>query len=331
MIVVPEDGGFAAACEEYGIPVAVEPRLAMRPMRRDLPASPEPGSAIDDLCSLFTNFSAEVIHCHTELSAAKAITAGNRAGIPCVFTSHIFKGLIPVNTDGLEFSEIGVCRNAVEDLKRKGFPADRIFYVPNGTKVMPRATGGSLPPNLIWVGRLSSVKGPDIAILAMADLKYRQGADCPVLNVYGAGPMEGHLKEIVSVLRLGDKVRFHGAKVGILEQCPATDILIVSSRAEAGPMTALEAMSRRMPIVSTNVGEINEMIPDRRYGHVTKSESSIIELADGIESMLSDVRAGRFDAELPISRHQALFTVERMAERIDGLYKSLITRNAPVA
>ena len=174
---------------------------------------------------------------------------------------------------------------------------------------------------------MEPVKGPDIAILAMADLKQRHGRECPVLNVYGKGGLEGYLKEMVSVLRLGDVVRFHGVKQGILEQCPATDILVLSSREEAGPLVVLEAMSRGMPIVATRVGEIGEIIPDKRYGNVVMN-GSITALADGIESTLADVRAGRFDPDLPISRHQELYTVEKMAERVDTAYRALIARNA---
>ena len=161
----------------------------------------------------------------------------------------------------------------------------------------------------------------------MVELKRRLGVDCPALNVYGAGKWEEYLKEMVSVLRLDDVVRFHGVHLGILERCPATDILIVSSRMEAGPMVAVEAMSRGMPIVAFRVGGIEEMIPDRRYGYVVEKKS-IKALADGIDSMLSDVRAGRFDPDLQVSRHRALYTVDKMAERIDAVYECLTGRNS---
>lgn len=317
IVVAPEPGGFTAACGERDIPVAIETCVGGGEMRDNLP--------IDILCALFTSLNVEVIHCHTPQSAVKAITAGNKIGIPCVYTNHVQKGFRRDTVDSLEFTVISVCRSAFEHLKKQGFPGERIFYVPNGTKAVPRVVSGSPPTNLIWVGRLESVKGPDIAILAMADLKRRRGTDCPILNVYGTGSLEAYLKEMVSVLCLSDTVRFHGLHVGILERCPATDILVLSSRAETGPLVALEAMSRGMPIVATRVGEIEDMIPDRRYGYITLTES-IRSLTDGIESMLSDVRAGRFDPDLPISRHRALYMIEKMAERIDAVYKRLLTK-----
>ena len=320
IVVTPRSGDLTAACDEYGIPVAIETRLSGRPV------PDETRRTINDLCPLFTKLGVDVIHCHAPSPEMQVIAAGNRIGIPCVYTHHVQKRF---RISNLEFAAITVRRSVFEHLKNDGFPEERLYYVPNGTKVMPRVTSGSPRPNLISVGRLELIKGLDIAILAMAELRQRQGLDCPGLNIYGEGPWEGYLQEMVSVLCLDDTVRFHGGQPGILERCPATDILIVSSRSEAGYLVALEAMSRGMPIVATRAGEIEEMVPDLRYGYIARN-GSVMALADSIESMLSDVRAGRFDPDLPISRHRELYTAERMAERVDAVYKRLLTRNAPV-
>ena len=339
VVITPQPGVFTEACDERGIPVTIEPRLASGDTLFDASiyaqsrrltdeatrAREEAREAISRLCSLFMSSRAEVIHCHTPKAAVNAIAAGNRIEIPCVYTNHILEGFRHDKSASLEFSAISVCRSAFEHLKKQGFPAEMLYYVPNGSKEVLPLTGGSSRSSLIWVGRLETVKGPDLAVLAMADLKRRRGSDCPILNIYGRGSLEGHLKEMVSVLCLGDRVRFHGLQVGILDRCPATDILVVSSRHESGPLVALEAMSRGMPVVSTHVGEIASMIPDQRYGYITL-RGSITSLADGIESMLSDVRAGRFVPDLAILRHRELFTLEKMAERVDAVYKSMIAR-----
>jgi glycosyltransferase involved in cell wall biosynthesis len=324
MIVAPEAGDLTATCEEYGISVAIESRLPMKPTNDPL-ADPEIGRTIEDLCSVFTRFGVEIIHCHKRYVGAKAVAAGNRLGIPCVFTSHEPDlGLRPNGSFALKFAMLTVCRSSFEQLKTLGFPEEKLYYVPHGTKAMTRVMNGSPAeppprPSLISVGRLEPEKGFDNAILGIAVLKRRLGPDCPVLNIYGEGSMEGRLKEIASALGLDDRVRFHGGQPGILERCPATDILVIPSRAETGPMVALEAMSRGMPIVATRVGDVEEMLPDQRYGYIVQAES-ILALADGIELMLSDVHAGRFDSDLPAARHRDLFTVERMAERIDAVY-----------
>jgi glycosyltransferase involved in cell wall biosynthesis len=325
IVVATAPGDLTAAFEEYGIRVVIEPRLYARSMPPGSAADPETGRVVDGLCALFENVAAEVVHCHFPNLGNVSITAGNRIGIPSVYTNHVYKAFA---VPKLDFDVITVGRNAFRQLRDDGFPAERLHYVPNGTKTVPRVLTESPTPSLMWVGRMEPVKAPDLAILAMADLKHKRGRECPVLNIYGKGGMEGHLKEMVAVLRLGDVVRFHGVQQGILERCRATDLLIVSSREEAGPLVVLEAMSRGMPIVATRVGEIGEMIPDRRYGNVVMS-GSITALADGIESMLADIRARRFDPELPISRHRDLYTVEKMAEGVAAAYECMIARNSP--
>jgi len=332
LVVVPEPGALTEACTEYGIPVAVEAGLAGATTRQALSADPQTKRTIENLCSLFAKSGTEIIHSHTRAAGAKTITAGNRIRVPCIFTDHELRISSPYDDLNLRFAAIVVCRSVFELLRRKIPPEETLYYIPNGTKAQGHITRHKLVtsrphPELMSVGRQVFSKGLDILILAMAELKRRRGSDCPALNIYGEGSLEGELKEMVLVLRLDNRVRFHGAKPGILEVCPATDVLVVSSRIETGPLVALEAMSRGMPIVATSVGDIPEMIPDQRYGHVVKA-GSIIALADGIESMLADVYAGRFDPDLSIERHRRLFTVEKMADCMDAAYKDWIAREA---
>lgn len=338
MVVSQEAGSLTGACDEHGIPVAIEARLSGGATLHDRSANGErrgvkdkastaggeTRDVVDSLCKLFTASDVEVIHCHSSSAAVEAITAGNKIGVPCVYTNHVMRGFR--YSSRLDFSVIGVCRSTLGQLRQQGYPEERLYHVPHGTKSIPRAATRPARPSLIWVGRLEQVKGPDIAVMAMADLKRRLGPDCPVLNIYGAGSMDRYLKEMVSVLCLEDKIQFHGLHAGILERCPATDILIVSSHSESGPLVALEALSRGMPIVASRVGEIETMLPDQRYGYIAVT-GSIASLADGIETMLSDVHAGRFDPDLPVLRHQELFTIEKMAEGVDAVYKSMATRS----
>lgn len=176
---------------------------------------------------------------------------------------------------------------------------------------------------MITVGSLISRKAMENAILATAELRRRRGPDCPVLNVYGDGDLKGYLMEITAVLELDDVVRFHGSQPDILEHCPNTDILIMSSRLETGPLVVQEAMSRGMPIVATDVGEVAEMLPDRRYGRIVAIDS-IVPLADAVESLLSDIEEGQFAPELLVERHREFYSDDKMAERTEAVYEQAI-------
>jgi glycosyltransferase involved in cell wall biosynthesis len=324
-------GVFTQMCRQRGI-LAVVMTQGFRPdgVAPGLPSE----KTMQGLTSQFRSFNAELIHCHDGQAAVQAIPAGNRAQIPCLLTLHLLANgdlnrLKFAKSVGTRFTIIAVCRSDFESLKESGIPEADIHYVPNGTASAARAGSSQVPrshrPNLIFVGSVQHQKGVDVAILAMAELKRRRGQSCPILNIYGGGEKlyYDYYKEMAEVLGLRDVVRFCGVQPGVLERCPGSDILIVPSRAETGPLVVLEAMSRGMPIVATDVGEVTEMLPDRRYGRIVPV-NSITALADAVESLLSEIADGRFDPDLLIDRHRLFHTIEKMAENIDMVYQKVL-------
>jgi glycosyltransferase involved in cell wall biosynthesis len=323
MMATDHPGVFSEACQQHDIPVLVAAGLDPRP--EPLGRISEP--TVRELIGEFTNFSADVVHCHTLPSASQAVPAANLAGIPCVVTYNTAEPLIEARKAGMRFAVICVSRAPYEKMKESGLPGREIYYVPNGTKVAHAVSreeaSGPIRPSLIAVGSLIPRKAVENAILAMAELRRRRGRDCPALNVYGDGDLRDYLIEITAVLQLEDIVRFQGSQPDILERCPSTDILIMSSRLETGPLVVQEAMSRGMPIVATDVGEVAEMLPDLRYGRIVPI-NSIVPLADAVESLLSDIEDGQFAPELLIERHREFYSDKKMAERTEAVYEQAI-------
>jgi glycosyltransferase involved in cell wall biosynthesis len=319
-IVTDYEGELASLCREHAIPTIIAEGLKAESGQLLNPSE----KVIEDLISCFTDINAEVIHSHAIPVAVQAIPAGNRIGIPCVITFNAAGPLLAARRAGLKFVTICVIKERFEHLRNSGIPEREIFYIPNGTKAVtlpsPEEKHRPRRPNLAVVGSLIARKGVDNAILAMAELRRRLGPGCPALTVYGDGALKEYLLEMVSVLRLDDIVRFCGYRPNAMEHCASTDILVMPSRSETGPLVVLEAMSRGMPIVATDVGEVAEMLPDQRYGRVV-SVDSIVALADAIESLLSDIISANFDPQLLIQRHRSLYSDEKMAERIEAIYE----------
>lgn len=322
MIAVDRKGIFMEACDQYDIPVTVYDNLAR------LGWPPEPNS-ITDFIGILRSFSADIVHCHSLPAAGLGITAGNRMNIPCVFDNGA--GIILPRVTGLHYAILCHTASVYEELKKKA-PEVAAFNVPLGTKAWLRTdvqqTSSAEPVNLTSVGSLEHRKAVDTAILAMAGLRRSLGASCPVLNIYGDGDQREYLTEMTTALELDEVVRFHGFKLDVLEHCPSTDIFVMSSRAETGPLVVLEAMSRGMPIVATDVGEVAGMLPDRRYGRVIPP-NSVKALADAIESLLADIAARQFDPDLLIERHGSLYSLEKWAERMDTVYNQVRLTKPP--
>jgi glycosyltransferase involved in cell wall biosynthesis len=326
MVITDRLGVFAEACRRHGIPVVVAQGL-----RSEDSSSVPPGDkAIEGLIAEFKSFKAELIHCHTVPAASKAIVAGNRAGISCVLTLRASGDaetqLRAARRAGMRFTVISPSQIQFERLNKMAVSGIDLCYAPDGTDanalVHSGKTQASPHLSLIFVGRLSVAKAPDVAILAMAELRRRLGQDCPVLNIYGDGHKSKYLREMVAVLDLNGTVHFHGFQFDILGSCE-TGLLIMPSRAGNAPLVILEAMSRGMPIVASDVGEVTSILPDPRYGRVVRPDS-ILGFADAIYSLLSEIEDGQFDPNLVIERHRSLYSSEKMAERIEEIYKQAL-------
>jgi glycosyltransferase involved in cell wall biosynthesis len=325
------DAEFAQACRANGIQITVNPRL--EPMN-------DHGLYLDDqimenaiksLSSQLAGFRADLIHCHNPLSASLAMPAANKAHIPCFFTLHIEpKPEFFSQTKHLRFAVIAVSTLIFNKAQAVVSPGTDLFLIPNGTPTMPPEilnTRGAYRPDLMMVGTLHPLKGIDAAILAMFLLHLKLGRDCPTLNIYGSGQSLwiDYFKEMAEALGIADVVSFHGSRPGILRDCPAGDILVVASRNESGPLVVLEAMSRGMPVVTSHVGEVTDMLPDARYGRIVPV-NSITGLADAIESTLRDVNSGRFEPELIIARHRSFFSDIVMAQRVEEIYARVMSK-----
>jgi glycosyltransferase involved in cell wall biosynthesis len=333
-VMTDAEGLMTEACGKQGIAVIITPPFVLPGKVNSMEGevSREVESKYSDLCidliRMLEDFRPDLIHCHDELPAYSTMAVGNGMNIPCVFTPHIPVGLLfPYLWANRKFAILSIWKSIINDLKENGISESDLYYVPCGTK----ASSCMYPyevfdekPNLIIVGRITHSKGIHTALLSMVELRRRRGRQCPELNIYGGGVLLEYFKEASVILGLDDIVQFHGNRFDILDRCRGSNILVMPSRSETGPLVVLEAMSRGMPIVATYAGDVAEMIPDRRYGRVVPTRS-IMTLADAIDATLADVANSRFDPVLLIERHRNLYAIEKMAEGITSVYNQILS------
>ena len=322
VVLTDRDGLAARAFKQEGIPVSVIDDLV--PGGRSVATTTALGARLRE-------FNTEILHCHEVPLAPAAVRAANTAGIPCVTTLHVGSGedlhsLAAANSSGRKLAVIAVARKQYDAMGRVGLSGIEPHYVPLGTKVVAarhQPASRAAKPSLILVGALDFRKGIDLAILAMHELRRKRGTHCPVLNIYGWGPLGRYFVEMTKVLQLDELIKFHGVKLGVLENCARSDVLIVPSRHETGPLVVVEAMSRGMPIVAADVGNVREMLPNRQYGRIVLADS-ITGLSDAIDSILRDVASGQFNPSAVINRHRSEYSAEKMAEQVAVVYQSAL-------
>jgi glycosyltransferase involved in cell wall biosynthesis len=112
--------------------------------------------------------------------------------------------------------------------------------------------------------------------------------------IAGGGPEEGDVRLAVTRAHLDDRVQLLGVvpHEQIRRLYSAADIFMMPSYTEGFPRVLLEAMAMAVPIVSTDVGGVREILPSAYHGRLADRDRPL-ELADAIVELLRDPAAAR--------------------------------------
>lgn len=117
---------------------------------------------------------------------------------------------------------------------------------------------------IVTVGRLTQQKNQKMLISAFCDLA-KKNPDA-FLEIYGAGELEGELKQQTQSLDLQDKIKFMGNRENVLEMISDASMFCLSSDYEGLSNALLEAMMMGIPCVSTKCAGADEYIIDGENG-----------------------------------------------------------------
>ncbi|HEY0866593.1 MAG TPA: glycosyltransferase family 4 protein [Fimbriimonas sp.] len=161
-------------------------------------------------------------------------------------------------------------------------------------------------------GRLVPEKGTRVLVDAAEACKAPM-----TVAVFGDGPERKALQESA-----GANVRFFGQIESVANAMSAVDVVAIPSVwEEAFPYSALEAMSLGRPIIGANVGGMPEMLEPGRNGFLFE-RGSFVDLAAKIDRLAADPALRESMGDEGRSLHRREYTVARMAERIEAVYRS---------
>ncbi len=166
-----------------------------------------------------------------------------------------------------------------------GIPREKVLFIDNGVdtaRFAPTPAGRSLPPGIILhpedfvvgtVGRIQDVKNHACLVDAfialnalLPDQRHRLK-----LVIVGAGPLLPALQKQVERAGIADAVILTGGRDDIAELMQTFSVFAMSSIAEGMPVTLLEAMASGLPVVSTSVGGIPDVVTDNVTGALVPS------------------------------------------------------------
>lgn len=307
----------------------------------DLPRSAAPGT----LAALIGHLRAEkpdLVHTHMIHADLYGTLAARLAGVRRVFsTTHntgphlrrwpvrlLYRALWPLTERGVCVSD-AVRRYLVETV---GAPADKLTRIHHGLPLpAPRHERAAVRADLCaeipglsaegrWIGavsRLIDAKGLIYGLAAFA-LLAGEFPDAHLLMV-GDGPLRAELESQAAVLGLAGRVHFLGWRDDAPRLMAALDVYLMPSLREGFGMTLLEAMGQTVPVVSTTVDAIPEVVADGVTGF-TVPPADAGALAGALRRLLSDsgLRAqmgaaglahlnNHFSAAAMVSAHAALY------------------------
>jgi glycosyltransferase involved in cell wall biosynthesis len=290
-------------------------------------------------------FRPDVVHTHfVNLPAAVAVLVGHEVGAPVTAIAHAADFLLDRDAAALSrrLGRLGhlfvVSADAARQLRDKGVtvPARhsvvRAAYDGEVAERPARPAGG--PARLVTVARLIEKKGIGATLDAVARLA-AEGVDVRY-DVYGDGPLREALTGRAEALGLSAAVTFHGAvphKEATAALLDADLAVLACQRAADGdldgiPVFLMEAASRGVPVVTTAVSGIPELVGEDRAWLAPPADPAA--LATAIRAALSaDPAEVRRRTRAAAERLRTEFAPALQAERLLATWRPLAGHAVP--
>jgi L-malate glycosyltransferase len=327
---------LAAALPERGFEVAVAAPAGMEigaPSARfciELGDRPRPASdlgALRGLRQAAREWRPDLVHAHGVKAALLALGSRLPGRPPVVVTFHnLWHGgplTLPLRLVTLRAAAAVAVSEAVrEHLAAHGIRPRELAVIPNGLDLAAFSAGPPPPPDrpftAAFLGRLTEEKGVRVLLEAA-----RLVPEAPEVRLLVAG--DGPLRPAVEAeaRREGSRLEYLGHQHDVRSIYHAADAVLMPSLSEGHPLTALEAMACGLPLVASRIGGLAEIVVEEETGLLVPPGDSAA-LADAVRGLASDRDRARALGAAGRRRVEAEYGVERMLERLIGVYERVL-------
>lgn len=329
LIAAPPESRIFEEASRHGVPV------------RALPIRKKTLRGLRAMRALLTTMAPTVVNTHssTDTWTVALASIGLKNAPPLVRTRHI-SAPIPDN-----FSSRWLYRSAtasvvttgealrLQVMREVGLDADRVTSVPTGIDLERFCAGDrlaarrelGLPEQGVIIGivaTLRSWKGHRYLVDAMTG----PGLEQAHLLIVGDGPGRDNLTAQIAANGLQQRATMPGNQADVVPWLRAMDIFVLPSYANEGvPQALMQAMATGIPVVTTAVGAIGELVrPDETGLVVTPQNVSAIQAA--LLRLIGDAALRERLSTAALTHVRRHCSQENMLERMEAVFNSTVAR-----
>lgn len=203
-----------------------------------------------------------------------------------------------------------------------GINDDKIVTIYNGIEdIMLKDNNDTQSGETVIVSmiRLIPAKGVEYLIKAMTYVNEK--VKNSILYILGDGPYKSFYEKLIDDLNL-DNVKLLGYRNDAKEILSEADLFVLPSLSEGLPVSCIEAMCEKKPVVATSVGGVPEEIIDGENGILVKAGDAKA-LASAIIAVVSDKNKALLYGQRGYERYKKLFSSDTMIDSTSKLYKKI--------
>lgn len=303
----------------------------------EIPASPKPGDVLAVRALRRSLKGVDVIHAHS-LRAGLVAALSRPAGSPLVVTWHnlvLAQGLRarlyhPLERRVARAADVtlAVSTDLVERARDLGGRDVRLAKVPAPLLRPPARSAAEVRaelgveadrPLVLAVGRLHPQKGFETLVSAAA--RWRDREPQPFVAIAGSGPSYMPLAQRISVEHA--PVHLLGNRDDVPDLLAAADLVVATSVWEGQPLFIQEALAAGVPLVSTAVGGVPELVGDAAR---LVDAHDVDAISDAVTALLDDPAGRAALGKRGLAQAATWPTEQDTLEQVEAVYAQLRTR-----
>lgn len=286
------EGDMSYLIEQYGIE-----HQSIKNMQREISLRDDIKTVLE-LFKLFRREKPQIVHTNLAKAGMVARLAALLAGVPIIlhtYHGHVFSGYFSKTKTSLyifierimallstkiivvsEMIKKDICSIYKITSEKKvsvislGFELEKMEPIMNYRGFFREQF--SIPadaPVIGIVGRITGIKNHHLFI----DIAYLLLKNNPQIHflIIGDGELRDEIVERVNTLGITEKVHFTGWISETAKMYADLDMMLLTSKNEGTPVTVIEAMYYKIPVISSNVGGMSDLIVDGKTGFLINS------------------------------------------------------------